>query len=133
MKALGMVLASFVGLTLTVSAGRGDGGPPTGSPLIIGGGTTGGTDPEPSNPEWQARILAAYADGSVSPAERKELIRFLRSVPRSYRMRYLASWALLQGQVARIADTAVVSGLVATWAVADPASGAEWLNGLPGR
>jgi hypothetical protein len=128
-----MVLVSFVSLTLTIAAGRGDGGPPTGIPVVIGGGTTGGTDPEPSNLEWKARILAAYADGTVSASERKEIVRFLRSVPRSYRMRYLESWARLQGQVARIADPAVVSGLVATWAVADPASGAEWLNNLPGR
>jgi hypothetical protein len=133
MKALGMILASFVSLTLTVTAGRGDGGPPTGTPSNTGDGTTGGTDPELPAPEWKARILAAYADGTVSPSERKEIIRFLRSVPRSYRMRYLGSWARLQGQVARIADPAVVSGLVATWAVADPASGAEWLNNLPSR
>jgi hypothetical protein len=133
MKSLGMALVSFVSLTLTATAGRGDGGPPTGIPVVIGGGTTGGTSPEPSAPEWQARILAAYADGIVSPSERKEIVQFLRSVPRSYRMRYLASWARLQGQVARIADPAVVSGLVATWAVADSAGAAEWLNNPPGR
>ena len=133
MKALCMVVAAFVGLTLTVTAGLGSGGPQTGNPNNNGSGTTESTTPEPSVPEWRARILAAYADGTVSPSERKEIIRFLRSVPRSYRMHYLGSWSRLQGQVARIADPAVVSGLVATWAVADPTGGAEWLNGLPGR
>ncbi|MEK7951143.1 hypothetical protein [Luteolibacter soli] len=133
MKALGMVVATFVGMTLTAVAGRGDGGPPTVPPSDTGGGTTGGTTPEPSFSEWKARVLAAYADGALDPSERREINRFLRSVPPHNRLRYLLSWIRLQTQVARSANPAVVSGVVATWAYTDPDAAAEWLNGLPGR
>jgi hypothetical protein len=133
MKALGMVVATFVGLTLTVSAGRGDGGPPTAPPSNTGGGTTGGTTPGPSFSEWKARVLAAYADGAVSSSERQEINRFLRSVPSHNRLRYWLSWARLKSQVAGNTNPAVVTGVVATWAYADPAAAEEWLNSLPGR
>ena len=133
MKALGMVAAAFVGLTLTVTAGRGDGGPPTGPPLVIGGGTTGGTTPEPSVSEWKARILASFADGALSRSERREINRFLRSMPPHLQLRYLLSWVRLQSQVAGNTNPAVVSGVVASWAYSDPVAAAEWLNNLPGR
>ena len=128
-----MMVVAFVGLTLTATAGRGDGGPPTAPPSDTGGGATGGTTPESSFSEWKARILAAYADGTLSLSERKEINRFLRSVPPHNQLRYRLSWARLKSQVAGNTNPAVVTGVVATWAYADPAAAAEWLSNLPGR
>ena len=135
MKALVFMMAAAAGLNFAAASavGLGSGGPQTGNPSNSGGGTIEGTTPEQPVSQWAAMVLAAYADGTLSPSERRGMVRFLRTVPRFHRSRYVASWGMLHHQVARHRDPAAVSGLLAAWALSDPAIAASWLNNLPGR
>ncbi|MCW1885422.1 hypothetical protein OKA04_11840 [Luteolibacter flavescens] len=133
MKASFLILVTYVGFAITAHAGRGDGGSPTAPPVIIGGGTVGGVDPEPAAPEWKAIVLSAYADGVLSRPERRVIVRFLAGIPKGERKSYFLSWVRLQSQIGRKANPAVVAGTVAAWAVSDSAGGADWLANQPGR
>lgn len=128
-------LALLIGLTLSplARAGLGDGGPPTGTPGNSGGGTTGGTTSEGPTRGWAAFMMRIHADGFVSQAERREVVLYLNRAPLHLRSRLLLSWLSLKARIGGITRPAVVSGVVAQWALTDPAAAAAWLNSLPDR
>jgi hypothetical protein len=133
MKAGPFVLALLFGLTATSRGGRGDGGPPTGPPINIGGGTTAGTAPEGQTRGWAAFMMRIHADGLVSPAERREVVRYLSRAPLHLRSRLLLSWFSLKTQLGGNTHPGAVSGIVAQWALTDPGAAAAWVNSLPDR
>lgn len=133
MKAGSFVLALLFGLTATSRGGRGDGGPTTAPPINTGGGTSAGTTPEGQTRGWAAFMMRIHADGFVSPAERREVGRYLSRAPLHLRSRLLLSWFSLKTQICGNTRPAAVSGIVEQWGLTDPGAAAAWLNSLPGR
>lgn len=135
MKVGSLILTLLIGLTAATfgQGGRGSGGPQTGIALNIGGGATAGTTPEGQTRGWAAFVMRIHADGLVSPAERREVARYLSRAPLSLRSRLLLSWFSLKTRIGGNTRPAVVSGIVSQWTLTDPGAAAAWVNSLPDR
>jgi hypothetical protein len=135
MKSGSFVLSLLLGLTAATfgQGGRGTGGPQTAPPSSIGGGTTAGTTPEGPTRGWAAFMMRIHADGFASPAERREVVRYLSRAPLHLRSQLLLSWFSLKTQIGGNTHPAVVNGIVAQWTLTDPGAAAAWVNSLPGR
>lgn len=78
-------------------------------------------------------MMRIHADGLVSQAEKREVIRYLGRAPLPLRSRLLQSWFGLKMQIGGNTNPAVVSGIVTQWTVSDPGAAAAWLDSLPDR
>lgn len=78
-------------------------------------------------------MMRIHADGLVSQAEKREVIRYLGRAPLPLRSRLLQSWFGLKMQIGGNTNPAVVSGIVTRWLLADRGAATAWLDSLPGR